>query len=57
MGYAFINFIDPLDIPKFYQQFHDQKWAHYNSEKVGWEQLTHYRSVIYATHGFRAARR
>ena len=57
MGYAFINFIDPLDIPKFYQQFHDQKWAHYNSEKVGWERLTHYRSVIYATHGFRAARR
>ncbi|KAL4487601.1 hypothetical protein ABPG72_017390 [Tetrahymena utriculariae] len=34
VGYAFINFIDPEFIKQFYEEFHNQKWAKFNSEKV-----------------------
>jgi hypothetical protein len=34
MGYAFINFLDPKYIIKFYNDFHEKKWPHFNSEKV-----------------------
>ena len=35
MGYAFINFLEPKLIVKFYHEFHEKKWPHFNSEKVG----------------------
>lgn len=34
MGYAFINFIDYTSILPFYEEFSDQKWRNFNSEKV-----------------------
>jgi len=34
VGYAFINFIDPLSIVSFYEQLHNSKWDKFNSEKV-----------------------
>lgn len=34
MGYAFINFMDPAHIVRFYQEFDNQKWTNFNSEKV-----------------------
>lgn len=34
MGYAFINFIDCSAIVRFYQEFSDQRWRNFNSEKV-----------------------
>ncbi|CAD8108193.1 unnamed protein product [Paramecium primaurelia] len=34
VGYAFINFYDPQDIPKFYLEFHNRKWSKFNSEKI-----------------------
>lgn len=34
VGYAFINFSDPLTIIPFYQAFHGKKWEKFNSEKV-----------------------
>ncbi|KAI9914776.1 hypothetical protein PsorP6_007641 [Peronosclerospora sorghi] len=34
MGYAFINFIRPVHIKAFYQEFDGQKWTNFNSEKV-----------------------
>ena len=33
LGYAFINFIDPLHIIFFYNIFKSRKWLHYNSYK------------------------
>jgi len=34
VGYAFINFIDPLSIVSFYEKLHNSKWEKFNSEKV-----------------------
>lgn len=34
VGYAFINFRDPLSIPSFYEEFNNKKWKKFNSEKV-----------------------
>lgn len=34
VGYAFINFIDPLDIEEFCTAFDSRKWNRFNSEKV-----------------------
>lgn len=34
MGYAFINFIDYASIVPFYQEFSNQRWRNFNSEKV-----------------------
>jgi len=34
MGYAFINFIDSIYIPEFFDQFDSQKWQIFNSEKI-----------------------
>lgn len=34
VGYAFINFKDPLSIPAFYEEFNNKKWKKFNSEKV-----------------------
>ncbi|DAZ93934.1 TPA: hypothetical protein N0F65_012880, partial [Lagenidium giganteum] len=34
MGYAFINFMDSAHIIPFYQEFNNQKWTNFNSEKV-----------------------
>lgn len=34
VGYAFINFIDPLSIPTFFEEFNSKKWERFNSEKV-----------------------
>ena len=36
MGYAFINFVDTKFITKFYNEFHGNKWPHFNSEKVNY---------------------
>ena len=33
LGYAFINFVDPLHIIFFYNIFKSRKWLHYNSYK------------------------
>ena len=33
LGYAFINFINPLHIIYFYKTFKSRKWLHYNSYK------------------------
>lgn len=34
VGYAFINFKDPLSIPNFYKEFTNKRWKKFNSEKV-----------------------
>lgn len=34
VGYAFINFVNPLSIPSFYKEFNNNKWERFNSEKV-----------------------
>ena len=34
VGYAFLNFIHPLFVIPFYEEFNGQKWTKYNSEKV-----------------------
>ena len=33
LGYAFINFTDPLHIIQFFSKFHLKKWSRYKSEK------------------------
>ena len=33
LGYAFINFTDPLHIIHFFSKFHLKKWSRYKSEK------------------------
>ena len=33
LGYAFINFVDPLHIILFYETYHDKKWTKYKSVK------------------------
>ena len=35
VGYAFINFVCPLYILKFYEAINAKKWEKFNSEKVG----------------------
>nr|CCA21771.1 conserved hypothetical protein [Albugo laibachii Nc14] len=34
MGYAFLNFMEPSAIISFHQEFNQQKWSNFNSEKV-----------------------
>lgn len=34
VGYAFINFMDPLSIVAFYRDFNAKRWLNFNSEKV-----------------------
>jgi len=34
VGYAFINFIDCINIVSFYEEFHGKKWEKFNSEKI-----------------------
>jgi len=34
IGYAFINFVDPLFIVPFYQDLNNQSWETFNSEKI-----------------------
>lgn len=34
IGYAFINFIDPVYIVPFYQDLNNQSWETFNSEKI-----------------------
>jgi hypothetical protein len=34
LGYAFINFVDPLHIVLFYDIHHNKKWNRYRSDKV-----------------------
>jgi len=34
VGYAFVNFINPLAIPAFHEEFNNRKWDKFNSEKV-----------------------
>ena len=34
VGYAFINFIDPIHVAKFYNDFNGSRWKNFNSEKV-----------------------
>lgn len=34
LGYAFINFVDPLHIILFYETYHNKKWTRYRSDKV-----------------------
>jgi hypothetical protein len=35
LGYAFINFTDPLHLILFYECFYGKKWQRYKSDKVG----------------------
>lgn len=34
VGYAFINFVDPVYILQFYEEFNGKKWKKFNSEKI-----------------------
>lgn len=34
LGYAFINFIDPMHIVMFYESYYNKKWSKYRSDKV-----------------------
>jgi hypothetical protein len=34
VGYAFINFADPIYILKFHEELDSKKWERFNSEKV-----------------------
>jgi hypothetical protein len=34
VGYAFINFVDSSDVSRFFEEFNDQRWRNFNSEKV-----------------------
>lgn len=34
IGYAFINFIDPVFIVPFYEDLNNQSWETFNSEKI-----------------------
>ena len=34
VGYAFINFINPVYILKFYEEFNGQHWEKFKSEKI-----------------------
>ena len=34
VGYAFINFLHPLLILEFYEEFYNRKWGMYHSAKV-----------------------
>lgn len=34
VGYAFINFLSPVYIPQFVEDFHGTRWRSFNSEKV-----------------------
>jgi len=34
IGYAFINFVDPATIVKFYAQFNERRWINFNSGKI-----------------------
>ena len=33
LGYAFINFVDPMHIIMFYETYHNKKWSKYRSDK------------------------
>lgn len=34
LGFAFINFVDPMHILYFYETYRGRKWKKFNSEKV-----------------------
>jgi hypothetical protein len=34
LGFAFINFIDPMHVVLFYNNFRGKKWKKFNSEKI-----------------------
>eukprot|EP00294_Goniomonas_avonlea_P005671 CAMPEP_0114558788 /NCGR_PEP_ID=MMETSP0114-20121206/10573_1 /TAXON_ID=31324 /ORGANISM="Goniomonas sp, Strain m" /LENGTH=839 /DNA_ID=CAMNT_0001744211 /DNA_START=29 /DNA_END=2548 /DNA_ORIENTATION=- len=34
VGYAFINFTNPMSLPAFFEQFHGRRWEKFNSDKV-----------------------
>jgi hypothetical protein len=34
LGFAFINFVDPMHIVQFYDTFRGKKWKKFNSEKI-----------------------
>lgn len=34
IGYAFINFRDPLTIPHFFEVFNERRWSQFNSKKI-----------------------
>jgi hypothetical protein len=34
LGFAFINFVDPMHIVHFFDTFKGKKWKRFNSEKV-----------------------
>jgi len=34
LGFAFINFVDPMHVIHFYDSFRGKKWKKYNSEKI-----------------------
>lgn len=34
MGYAFINFVDPMYVISFFEKFNGKSWRRYNSMKV-----------------------
>jgi hypothetical protein len=34
LGFAFINFVDPLHILNFYYTFRGKKWPRFNSDKI-----------------------
>jgi len=34
LGFAFINFVDPMHIIQFFETFRGKKWKRFNSEKI-----------------------
>ncbi|CAG9332659.1 unnamed protein product [Blepharisma stoltei] len=34
VGYAFINFLEPVTIVKFYEEYNGKRWERFNSEKI-----------------------
>jgi hypothetical protein len=34
LGYAFINFVDPMHVIPFYMYIHRKKWPRFNSQKI-----------------------
>ena len=44
-GYAFINFVNPLHILLFYENFNGQKWEHFESSKICELNMAHFQGI------------
>lgn len=48
LGFAFINFVDPMHIIQFYDTYRGKKWKRFNSEKVRLSRLIKICELAYA---------